>query len=516
MKKQKYSIKTKFKRKEGITLIALVITIIVLLILAGVTISTLMGENGILTKASESKLETRGAAVEEARDLWISEKNMDNETGESTAKSLEELINDLLTQNLLTEDEKDMILGNKEKGIEAQYQITIGSHFIDFNLNGSEIDWSKLEPGLYQTGTVNMLESWEELKNEGYILVENNRLSKFLLRDEMQGDLIISREINELGTLADNPCGYYSDVQITGVYVPSSIVQMDSGAFSDFSSLKKVVLENGITNIGASAFYGCSSLTSIIIPNSVIDIGQGAFSGCRSLTSITIPDSVTTIKDATFTNCTSLENISIPNSVKSIEQSAFYRCYSLTNITIPDGVTSIERVVFTDCVSLTSITIPDSVTSIEYYAFNGCTSLANITIPDSVAYVGEGAFDDTPWYNNQSDGDVYTGRVYYKYKGTIPQNTEITIKEGTKGIAAYAFENCTGLTSITIPNSVTNIGERAFKDCIGLTSITIPNSITSVESSAFYNWRSNQTINILGSTSGWSNMWDYKCNAVII
>lgn len=44
-------IKIKLKGNRAITLIALVITIIVLLILAGVTISTLIGENGILTRS---------------------------------------------------------------------------------------------------------------------------------------------------------------------------------------------------------------------------------------------------------------------------------------------------------------------------------------------------------------------------------------------------------------------------------------------------------------------------------
>ncbi len=46
------------KGKKGITLIALVITIIVLLILAGITIATLTGENGILTKTNEAKIKT--------------------------------------------------------------------------------------------------------------------------------------------------------------------------------------------------------------------------------------------------------------------------------------------------------------------------------------------------------------------------------------------------------------------------------------------------------------------------
>ncbi len=53
------------KVEKGITLIALVITIIVLLILAGVTIATLMGDNGILTKATESKDKTEEGEEEE-------------------------------------------------------------------------------------------------------------------------------------------------------------------------------------------------------------------------------------------------------------------------------------------------------------------------------------------------------------------------------------------------------------------------------------------------------------------
>ena len=67
----------------------------------------------------------------------------------------------------------------------------------------------------------------------------------------------------------------------------------------------------------------------------------------------------------------------------------------------------------------------------------------------------------------------------------MPSNTSITIKDGTLGIADYAFDDCTGLTSITIPNSVTSIGEGAFAYCLGLKSITIPNSVTSIGEVAF-------------------------------
>ena len=52
-------------REKGITLIALVITIIILLILASVTIATLTGDNGIITKAMEAKQKTEEAELDE-------------------------------------------------------------------------------------------------------------------------------------------------------------------------------------------------------------------------------------------------------------------------------------------------------------------------------------------------------------------------------------------------------------------------------------------------------------------
>ena len=67
------------KNSKGITLIALVITIVLLLILAGVTIATLTGDNGILTRASDSKIETAVGAVKEALKLEQGEKRIEEE-----------------------------------------------------------------------------------------------------------------------------------------------------------------------------------------------------------------------------------------------------------------------------------------------------------------------------------------------------------------------------------------------------------------------------------------------------
>ena len=70
-KGERIMLKSKKQRTKGITLIALVITIIVLLILAGVTIATLTGQNGILSNATKSKEETQVKSAEEKVKLAI-------------------------------------------------------------------------------------------------------------------------------------------------------------------------------------------------------------------------------------------------------------------------------------------------------------------------------------------------------------------------------------------------------------------------------------------------------------
>ena len=145
-------------------------------------------------------------------------------------------------------------------------------------------------------------------------------------------------------------------------------------------SVKKVVIEDGVTSIRNSAFYDCNSLTSITIPNSVTSIGAYAFSNCYYLTNITIPNSVTSIENYAFRSCSSLTSITIPDSVTSIGELAFYSCDSLTSITISNSVTSIGERAFAYCSSLTSITIPDSVTSIGEAAFSDCTNLKTISL----------------------------------------------------------------------------------------------------------------------------------------
>ena len=234
------------------------------------------------------------------------------------------------------------------------------------------------------------------------------------------------------------------------------------------TDIKKVVIENGVSNIGDFAFKGCTSLTSIMIPDSVTSIDEYAFSRSTNLESVTIGDSVTSIGICAFKGCT----------------------------------------------SLTSITIPDSVTSIGGGAFSDCTSLESITIPDSVMSIDNEAFYNTAWYKYQPDGLVYAGKVAYKYKGKMPENTSIVIKDGTKGIASRAFSDCTSLESITIPDSVTSIAEGTFIYCTSLTSVTIPDNVMSIGDSAFYKCTSLESVTIPDSVTSIGEEAFCKCTSL--
>ena len=228
-----------------------------------------------------------------------------------------------------------------------------------------------------------------------------------------------------------------------------------------------------MTSIGYGAFSNCGGLTSVTIPNSVTSTGGNVFSNCSNLTSIHISDL------AWWCN-TNLGDLELSNNVH-----LYLGNQEITNLVIPFGTTTISSYSFRNCAYITSVTIPNSVTSIGGYAFDGCSNLTSITIPNSVTSIGRFVFNETAWYDNQPDGLVYAGKVAYKYKGTMPNNTNIVLEEGTLGIAGDAFSYCSGLTSVSIPNSVTSIGSYSFSACTNLTSVSIPNSLTSIGDWAF-------------------------------
>ena len=94
------------KKQKGITLIALVVTIVVLLILAGVTISLLLDENGIIAKSKDARIETRASQVEDEVGMW-KQHNFINKESNQAQESADTMLESLISRKLLTEDEID-------------------------------------------------------------------------------------------------------------------------------------------------------------------------------------------------------------------------------------------------------------------------------------------------------------------------------------------------------------------------------------------------------------------------
>jgi len=254
-------------------------------------------------------------------------------------------------------------------------------------------------------------------------------------------------------------CANAQDAQIDGIYY----------------NLDPKAKTAEVTNLAGGGRVRDSYSGEIVIPASIVfegitysvtSIGDNAFFNGSGLTSVTIPNSVTSIGNEAFSQ-SGLSSITIPNSVLTIGSSAFSYTAWLDNQ--EDGVVYAGNVVYTYKGTMpenTSITIKEGTSSICGYAFSGCKNLTSIDIPNSVTSIGKNAFTGTAWWDNQEDGVVYAGNVVYTYKGTMPENTSITIKEGTSSICQSAFDGYRNLVSVDIPNSVTKIGADAFKYCI--------------------------------------------------
>ena len=342
---------------------------------------------------------------------------------------------------------------------------------------------------------------------------------------------------NTVKTIGNN--AFQGCTALANVSIPSSVKTLGSMVFSGCTSLVNVTLPNSIPYLNAGVFQNCTSLTSITIPNSVKYIDGSAFAGCTGLTSISIPNSVTGIGYRAFNSCTNLAEISIPSSVSfmssavfsntawfnnqpdgvvyagtialtykgdkpsglltikdgttAIADEAFNGCTGITLLRLPSSLKYINNGAFQGCSNMSVLTIPNNVKAIGNSTFHNCTNLTEITFPNSLVKVGSNAFSGTTWYSSLPDGITYAGSVALLSKGNLPDDKTLTIKEGTKGIADYAFSS-RGFVKVILPSSLTRIGYQSFYGMTSLQEINIPQSVTAIDGMAFYQLKNLQRV----------------------
>ena len=348
------------KKEKGITLIALVITIIILLILAGVTIAALSGDNGILKNAAKAKEETEKESEAEGIKLAII--------------SLLSKSNSIIEENNLKKEIKDIL--KEDMTVE---DLENGTYKIIGDENREYI--------ISKTGDI-LVEgvNWEETKKITQKHPEQ--------REERNENVIgigtdgntVNMDLWEYTKLEDNTFALNDEESIK--YVDASASNITKGYLGSFENGKiigcvpKYISTDGgktyqeVTNMWAT-FTGCEQLIyAPAIPNTVTNMNC-TYSQCKNLIDGGYVSNSIIRMWATYSGCASLQKTPyLPNTVINM-RSTFQDCTSLREISnIPEKV-EILRYTFTRCTSIgnVNIIIPETVKNLQS-AFAGMTNLS--------------------------------------------------------------------------------------------------------------------------------------------
>ena len=522
---------SKIKEKNGITLVALVITIIVLLILAGVTITMILGENGILTRARDAKEKQK---IEEAREeiiLILGAKEMDY-VAENLKLDLDEL----------------------KKTDKSKLQ---NSDFTTFQDDlRSKDDSAKV----YKDTSTDSDGTYIKVKYRNYEFKIYDDLSvKYIgksanTEEEDDDDDEVSTQDWDDG-LPETPSNYFSydsetGTKITGfstlgleeynegldeIVIPTkhddiTIVEISDNAFKEKTGIVTLVIPDSVTTIGGGAFYGCTGIENVKIPitanvakstsayrngfmnttsvknaivskgtngeggdytrnkgmpwsygsdvkieieSGVTKIGKNTFAGDTGIKTVTIPSSVTTIGESAFNGCTNLSSSINFQNVTTIDSKAFYGCTSLSGkVKLGNGMTVVSQEAFRDCPSITEVEIPDTVTAINGGAFYCCTGIKKIKMPITANIAKNTSAYLNGFMNTTSVEDVILT------SGSNGQGCDYSRDAGTPW--AYGSD-----VNIVIESGVTKIGKQTFSGSTGIKSVTVPSSVVEIGESAF-------------------------------
>ena len=311
-------------------------------------------------------------------------------------------------------------------------------------------------------------------------------------------------------------------------FCPKNKVYIGVAAFA-YSTLKKVVLPEGVTVIEPNTFYGCTLLEEVVLPTSLTKIDYRAFEQCTALKSISIPEGVLKLANACFQSCTSLETVILPSSLTEIDMYAFKDCTSLKEITVPAKTQTIDDGVFQGCTSLKKATflakkatlgtslfaqataletlvLPQELTSIPQYFCNGATALKSVTIPATVTDIYHHAF----WNCTSLETVDFSGASIKLQESCFAGCTALITAKGETALLKFDKNNfvdtpllveengmCIVMgrlisvdqdllpSKLTIPSTVTYINNHVFLYCDTLEEVILPEGLTYIGEAAF-------------------------------
>lgn len=319
-----------------------------------------------------------------------------------------------------------------------------------------------------------------------------------------QGDITVPDTYRGLPVTSIGEQAFYNKSNVTSVTLGKNIRVIKQQAFANCSFLADIVWSQELTEIAERAFQNCRSLSiDLVLPDSLKVLGKQAFQYCRTLKSVTIGNTLTGIGEQAFYGCSELTEISLPDNVVSLGNGAFAACSELQTATMGKGVTNIgaeafrncEKLTsftfggketaigdnaFTDCKLLATVAIPDSVTSVGAEAFKGCQSLFKVSVGEKIEHIGSQAFVNTGIWTEQ--GAVYVGNWFVGTNDRFAPD----IKDGTVGIADYAFTSCDSFSdTVILPDSVKFVGEGAFSGRTAMINFVLGKGVEQIGDYAF-------------------------------
>lgn len=365
---------------------------------------------------------------------------------------------------------------------------------------------------------------------------------------------------NGLSVLNNNAFVNCSALETVDFQTDGNLQYVLNKAFAGCSSLTSVTLPDGLIYLGSNAFLNCVKLESLNIPDSLQYMGDSVVyktklqSASESATgnkffyadnwlvgvstdlkhkiksidndgitivtkeadpdkgtkeetqklSMKISDGITGIAASVFRQAKLLEKVTLPRSVKYVCQAAFYKCEKLRYFDAYESdLVSIDAATFYECESLSEVRVGQKLRYIGEYSFYKCAlkmpeneELYSNIVPDSVRQIGRYAFFNSGiWKNAAGQGVIYAGKWIIGYNDMIKDT--ITLKDGTVGIADYAFVG-SSLNSVENTASVRYLGEGAFYRCEKLTKYDLSSDVRSIDDFTFYGCSS---LNDLGNQS---------------
>ena len=497
------------REKRGITLISLVITIIVLLILAGVSIAMLTSDNGIITNAQKSKISTTFSTYKEEVELYKNSKIAENTNFLENTLEASKIS---LSYNTKKEDEKgnikSIITTINDKDLE-KFEIIKGKLLI----NTKDINEIKVAQSLgIQVNPYDITEEGELLSSDGNLL----------LVDE-NGTLKIPDTVTKIGE------GAFAQVAgLKTIIIPGSVKEIGTNAFTNNLTLETVIMEEGVQIIGVTAFSNCQKLKNISMPESLLEIKYGAFYKCLLVEKIKIPSKITKIERDTFGGAnslkeivlsdnteiilsgafafTSFEEIVLPKKIKEIESGVFNGNLKLSNIMVegenPQYVYETgmlmsknkENIVFISDKYLKDInifTIPEGIRRFNI-SLNNYTNITKIIIPETIEYVSvenlpisineiQLVNTNTKYSVNKNKKILYTKDtkemvICYSKEENIDLREEEILKIGN-----FAFKQATNAQYIILPNLLKSIGTQVFNTCKRVEKIKIGANVNYID-----------------------------------